>query len=372
MDPRIRQLAKNLIANSVCLQADESILIQANNAGSFLLVEALVDEAYAVGAKPFARMGDMRVARAYLRHATQEQLEFSEKQFMEMIQRMQAYISFSAVENMFENCDVPKDKLKMAGEIGRPSLNYRVEHTKWCVLRWPTPGMAQSAEMSSEAFEDFYFNCCLLDYGKMSRAMDALVALMQRTDKVHILGKETNLEFSIKGIPAIKCEGKRNIPDGEVYTAPVKESVNGVIYFTAPTIYESKRFGGVRLIFKDGRILAATCEQGDEKAMDEILNRDPGARYVGEFAIGVNPYITKAMLNILFDEKIAGSFHFTPGACYKDEAPNGNNSQIHWDMVCIQTPEYGGGEMYFDGVLVRKDGRFVLPELEGLNPENLK
>ncbi len=371
MDPRIRQLAKNLIKNSVRLQSGENILIQCNNAAGFPLVEALVDEAYGVGAKPYARVSDMRIARAYLNGATKEQLEFSEKQFLELVQRMQAFIGFSAIENMFEHVDVPKDKIKMAGVIGRPSLDYRVNHTKWCVLRWPTPGMAQSAEMSSEAFEDFYFNCCLLDYGKMGRAMDALVALMQKTYLVEIFGKRTHLIFSIKDIPAIKCDGKMNIPDGEVFTAPVRESVIGTVYFTTPTIYESQRFGGVELTFKDGKVVRATCEQGDEKLLNEILDRDEGARYVGEFAIGVNPYITKAMLNILFDEKIAGSFHFTPGNCY-DEAPNGNKSQVHWDMVCIQTPEYGGGEMYFDGVLVRKDGRFVLPELEGLNPENLK
>ncbi|MFA5133539.1 MAG: aminopeptidase [Patescibacteria group bacterium] len=370
MDPRIRRLAKNLILNSVSLQAGENILIQSNNAPGFPLVEALIDEAYAAGAKPYPKIGDSRISRAYLRKASQEQLEFTEKQFLELVKNMQAFIGFSAVENQFEQSDVPTDILRLAGKIGRESLDYRVNHTKWCVLRWPTPAMAQAAEMSSEAFEDFYFNCCLLDYGKMSKAMDLLVALMQKTDKVRIFGKGTDLEFSIKGIPAIKCDGKCNIPDGEVYTAPVRESVNGTIFFTAPTIYESQRFGGIKLTFRDGKIIHATCEQGDSKKLNEILDRDQGARYVGEFAVGVNPYITKPMLNILFDEKIAGSFHFTPGKCY-DEAPNGNGSQIHWDMVCIQTPEYGGGEIYFDGVPVRKDGRFVLPELEVLNPENL-
>jgi len=305
-----------------------------------------------------------------LKRVTREQLELEEKNFLEFLQQMQAYIGFSARENIFEMSDVPKEKMKLVSEIDKPSTDYRVKHTKWCVLRWPTFGMAQSAEMSSEAFEDFYYKVCLLDYAKMSKAMDALVDLMNKTDKVHILGVGTDLNFSIKGIPAIKCDGKFNIPDGEIFTAPVRDSVNGRIYFTAPTIEESKRFGGISLLFQDGKIISATCEQGSQESLNEILSRDEGARYVGEFAIGVNPYIDKAMLNILFDEKIAGSFHFTPGACY-DEAPNGNDSQIHWDMVCIQTLEYGGGEIYFDGILVRKDGCFVLPELLALNPENL-
>jgi len=376
MDPRVRQLAKNLITNSVRLQAGEKLMIDAANPACYPLVEALIAEAYSVGAKPYYVLDyewgtETRILRTFLKGADKEQLDFYAENFKRFIMQSQAYIRFAAKENAFEMSDVPAEKIKMFNEAMKEGVDYRVNHTRWCVLRWPTPAAAQSAEMSTEAFEDFYFKCCLLDYGKMSRAMDALVALMQRTDKVRIEGKGTDLEFSIKGIPAIKCDGKMNIPDGEVFTAPVKESVEGEVYFTAPTIYESRRFSGVKLYFRNGKIFSATCEQGSVAELNNILNRDEGARYVGEFAIGVNPYITKPMLSILFDEKIAGSFHFTPGECY-DEAPNGNKSQIHWDMVCIQTPEYGGGEMFFDGILVRKDGRFVLPELEGLNPENLK
>ena len=223
--------------------------------------------------------------------------------------------------------------------------------------------------MSTEKFEDFFFDVCCLDYGKMEKAMQPLVDLMNRTDKVRILDAKTDLNFSIKGIPAIPCAGHCNIPDGEVYTAPVKNSVNGYINYSAPSIYNGIRHDNVRLEFKDGKIVKATSSQPE--AIEAVFNTDAGARYVGEFAIGVNPYVTSPMLDILFDEKIAGSIHFTPGACY-DEAPNGNNSAIHWDLVHIQTPEWGGGEIYFDDVLIRKDGRFVLPELMCLNPENLK
>jgi len=228
--------------------------------------------------------------------------------------------------------------------------------------------MAQQAQMSTEGFEDFYFNTCTLDYSKMSRAMDPLVALMERTDRVRIVGPGTDLGFSIKGIPVVKCDGERNIPDGEVYTAPVKGSVNGTISYNTKTLYQGKVFENVVLRFKDGRIVEATSS--NTKDMNAILDTDEGARYVGEFAIGVNPFINKAMLDILFDEKIAGSIHFTPGNAYK-EADNGNRSTVHWDLVLCQTPEWGGGEIYFDGRLVRKDGRFVIDELKGLNPESL-
>jgi len=226
------------------------------------------------------------------------------------------------------------------------------------------------AEMSTEAFEDFFFNVCTLDYAKMSRAMQPLKELMQRTDKVRLKGpRDTDLAFSIKGIAAIACDGKLNIPDGEVFTAPVRDSVNGVIRFNAPTIYRGTTHNDVRLVFQNGKIVEAASTASEK--LNEVLDADEGGRYVGEFAIGVNPYCTRPMKDILFDEKIGGSIHFTPGNAY-EEADNGNRSSIHWDMVLLQSPDAGGGEMWFDDRLVRKNGRFVLPELQPLNPENLK
>ncbi|MBQ3574647.1 MAG: aminopeptidase, partial [Clostridia bacterium] len=245
----------------------------------------------------------------------------------------------------------------------------RVPKTRWCVLRFPTPGMAQAASMSQEGFENFFFDVCTMDYSRMDRAMDALKKLMESTDKVRITGPGTDLTFSIKGMPAIKCAGEANIPDGEIYSAPIKDSVNGVLSYNTPSMMDGFTFENVKLTFRDGKIIEATAN--DTERINQIFDMDEGARYVGEFAIGVNPYITKPMKNTLFDEKIMGSFHFTPGAAY-DDCFNGNRSALHWDLVCIQTQEYGGGEMYFDDVLIRKDGRFVVPELECLNPENLK
>ena len=245
----------------------------------------------------------------------------------------------------------------------------RVPKTRWCALRYPTRAMAQMAGMSTDAFEEFYFDVCTMDYSRMERAMAPLVTLMQKTDRVRLVGRGTDLSFSIKGMPAIPCAGRVNIPDGEVFTAPVKDSVNGFITYNTPSTRDGFLFENVSLTFQNGAIVKATAN--DTARVQKVFACDPGAKYVGEFAIGVNPFIVTPMNNTLFDEKIMGSFHFTPGACY-DECNNGNKSALHWDLVAIQTPEYGGGEMYFDGVLVRKDGRFVLPELAVLNPENLK
>jgi aminopeptidase len=279
---------------------------------------------------------------------------------------MQAYIAVRGSHNIAETSDVPADRMKLAMKHMRPVLDHRVKRTKWCVLRWPTPAMAQQAGMSTAAFEDFYFRVCLLDYKALLPGMKALKRLMDATDRVEITGPGTDLRFSIKNIPAIVCGGNYNIPDGEVFTAPVKDSVEGVVSYNAPTIYQGIPFDGIRLEFEKGRIVKA--EAGAKtKQLNTILDSDPGARFIGEFAIGFNPEIREPMRDILFDEKIAGSFHFTPGQAY-EEADNGNRSQVHWDMVNIQRKDWGGGEIRFDGKLIRKDGVFLTKSLLALNP----
>lgn len=369
-DPRIQTLAHNLINYSISLQKGEKVLIE-NFGLQRELVTALVKEAYAAGGYPFVLLKDHGVDRSLMMGATEEHFEQIAAYEASVMKNMDAYIGLRSGDNVNEQSDVPSDRMKVYGNtVGKKvHRDIRVPHTKWVVLRYPNASMAQLAKMSTEAFEDFYFDVCNLDYGKMNKAMDGLVELMNKTDKVRITGPGTDLTFSIKDIPAIKCAGHANIPDGEVYTAPVRDSVNGTVSYNTPSPYNGYMFENVKLTFKDGKIVEATAN--DTERINKVFDTDEGARYVGEFAIGVNPYILHPMGDILFDEKIDGSFHFTPGQAY-EEANNGNNSNIHWDLVCIQRPEYGGGEIYFDDVLIRKDGRFVIPELEALNPENLK
>jgi aminopeptidase len=369
-DPRIGTLAKNLINYSVRLQKGEKVLIE-NFGLQRELVNALVKEAYAAGGQPFVLLKDHQVDRALLLGAEEDHFQLMADFEAQVMSQMDAYIGLRSGDNINEHADVPDDKMKIQGKtIGQKvHKEIRVPKTKWVVLRYPTTSMAQLAKMSTEAFEDFYFEVCNLDYRKMDVAMDNLVSLMNQTDLVRITGPGTDLTFSIKDIPAIKCSGQMNIPDGEVYTAPVRDSVNGVITYNTPSPYHGFTFENVKLTFKDGKIVEA--QSNDSERINKIFDTDEGARYIGEFAIGVNPFILHPMQDILFDEKIAGSFHFTPGQCY-DEAFNGNQSNIHWDMVNIQRPEYGGGEIYFDDKLIRKDGLFVIPELEALNPDNLK
>ncbi|MGL4510283.1 aminopeptidase, partial [Cetobacterium sp.] len=290
---------------------------------------------------------------------------------LERMKDMDAYIAIRGSENASELSDIDSAKMKIYTDyFMKPvHLSERVNNTKWVVLRYPNNSMAQLANTSLESFEDFYYNVCNLDYSKMSRAMDSLTALLDRTDKVRIVGPGTDLTFSIKDIPSVKCCGLRNIPDGEVYSAPVRDSINGVISYNTPSVYQGTTFENVCFRFENGKIVEATSNNTER--LNEILNTDDGARHIGEFAIGVNPYILKPMKDTLFDEKIAGSIHFTPGQAYK-LADNGNKSAIHWDLVLIQRPDFGGGEIWFDDVLIRKDGIFVIEELEVLNPENLK
>ncbi len=369
-DPRISKLAYNLINYSCSLKKGEKILIEAFGIDNEL-VKACVEEARKIGAYPFVTLRDHAVQRSMINNTDEEHQKLWAKYDSFIMQDMDAYLGIRGGANSYELSDVPSDKMNLYDTIyGHPVHHeIRVKKTKWCVLRYPTPSMAQLSGMSTEAFEDFYFDVCTLDYSKMDRAMDALKALMDKTDKVRLIAKETDISFSIKGIGSEKCAGEKNIPDGEIYSAPVKDSVNGVITYNAPSINKGIKFENIRLEFKDGKIVKATANYTDK--INEIFDVDEGARYVGEFAIGVNPYINKPMGDILFDEKIAGSIHFTPGACY-DDCYNGNVSALHWDLVLIMTPEYGGGEIWFDDVLIRKDGLFVLDELKALNPENLK
>lgn len=369
-DPRNITLAGNLINYSCEIKEGEKILIESNGVET-PLVKELIKETYKAKGIPFVTIKNNESKRELLMGATKEQLDLMAKYEALRMNDMDAYIGIRAYNNSSQLSDVPEEKMNLYNKYFNSPVhsNIRVPNTKWCVLRYPNDSMAQSANMSTEAFEDFYYNVCNLDYSKMSKAMDALVELMNKTDKVRLVSPGTDLTFSIKNIPVIKCDGKCNIPDGEVYTAPVKDSINGTLAYNTPSIYNGFTFNEIKFEFKDGKIIDATAN--DSERINAILDTDGGSRYVGEFAIGVNPYILHPMKDTLFDEKIAGSIHFTPGNSY-DEAPNGNNSAIHWDLVLIQRADYGGGEIYFDDVLIRKDGIFVVDELKVLNPENLK
>ena len=366
-DPRFDRLADVLVSFSTHLQKGERVLIDAFDIPPEMTV-ALVRAATRAKALPYVQIHQAQVSRALALGMVEEQLEVSSAIELARMKKMDAYIAVRGGANITEQSDVPPSQLKLVARKMKPVLDWRVKKTKWCVLRWPSPSMAQLAGMSTEAFENFYFDVCTLDYSRMVPGMKALKALMDKTDRVHIEGPGTDLRFSIKDIPAVTCGGSHNIPDGEVFTAPVKTSVEGHVTYNAPSIYQGTAFDNVRLEFKGGKIVGATANNTEK--LNAILDSDAGARFIGEFAIAFNPHILSPMRDILFDEKISGSFHFTPGQCY-EQTENGNRSQVHWDMVNIQRSDWGGGTIRFDGKVIRQDGVFLPKSLQALNPEHL-
>lgn len=360
-------LTQILTGYSTKIRPGEHVLIDAHDIPEEFVI-ALIRAVRKRGGIPFVQLHTGRISRELACGVTQDEAKTLLEIDLARIKKMQVYIGIRGSHNITEMSDVPENSMKLLYSTLRPAIDYRVNKTRWVVLRWPTAAMAQQAQMSTEAFEEFFFQVTTFDYARMQAGMKALKKLMEKTDRVHIKGPGTDLHFSIKKIGAVACGGEFNIPDGEVFSCPVKNSVKGCVTFNAPTIYRGITFDQIHLKFEEGKIIHATAN--NTEALNKILNTDPGARYIGEFSLGFHPLILHPMRDILFDEKIAGSFHFTPGQAY-EVAGNGNKSAVHWDMVSIQRKDYGGGEILFDGKLIRKDGLFIPKILQGLNPEFL-
>jgi aminopeptidase len=369
-DPRITEFAKVIVNHSAKVKKDEKVLIETFDVPPIVPL-TIIEEVFEAGGIPLLEMKCQRIQRALYINGNEDFFKLAADVELYRMKKMDCYIGIRGVSNDKELIDVPGDKMSMYEKIWLDPVHFkeRVPNTRWIVSRFPSPSYAQKAKMSQENFENFFFKACNdIDWNKMSKAMEALTQMISKAERVRITGPGTDLKFSIKGLPAVKCAGEFNIPDGEVFTAPVKDSVNGTIHYNAASSYRGFTFENIKLTFKDGKIIDATSN--DTKRLNEIFDTDEGARYVGEFAIGTHPLIDKPMDDILFDEKIGGSIHFTPGNAY-DECDNGNKSTIHWDLVLLQTKEHGGGELYLDDVLIRKDGIYVIDELKGLNKENL-
>lgn len=371
LDPRVTKLAELLCNHSTSLGPNDNLLIHAFDIPDEVVAE-VARIAQSKGANVAVRLESNVIRRQLLHGMTEANAKhIAEIELFEM-QRTTAYISLRGGDNSAELSDVPSDKNLLWQKLYATPVVFgqRVPHTKWAALRWPSPSMAQMANKSTKAFEDFYFDVCTMDYKKMEEAAKPLVGLMERTDRVRLVGPGTDLSFSIKGIGAVSCHGKRNIPDGECFSCPVKDSVNGTVQYNTVNLYQGSDFKDIFFRVKDGKIIEATAGPMTDK-LNQILDTDEGGRYFGEWSLGYNPHVLHPMRDTLFDEKIAGSFHLTPGNAYTGPGGNGNTSAIHWDIVCIQRPEYGGGEVWFDDVLIRKDGLFVVDELAGLNPDRL-
>ena len=363
-DPRILKMAEVLVDYSTRVTTGDVVLISASGVESVPLVKELYRLCLQRGAKHVEyELSVPEISRQYYANASALQLEHFPQHKLDFMQQVNVFIAISAGENSMVLATADQQKMIARSRVLKPITDWRVKNTRWVVTRYPTHGAAQEAAMSLEEYEDYLFAACCRDWREESRKQEQLKQLLDRTEQVRILAPDTDLRFSIKGIPAIKCDGIFNLPDGEVFTAPVRDSVEGYITYNCPSLYHGKEFNDIRLEFSAGKIVRATTPN-KEAELNAILDTDEGARHIGEFAIGVNPGIRVPMRNILFDEKIFGSIHFTPGQAY-DECDNGNRSAVHWDLVKML---HNGGEIWLDDRLIQKNGLFVAEELVALNP----
>lgn len=367
-DPRITEWAEVLVNYSTKVKKGDVVLISAGGVEALPLVKELYRLCLAKGAKYVEyEFSVPEINRQFYNLAKSEQLSYFPQHKLDFMKQVTVYIAIGAADNSMVMAQANQANVIAYSKLTRPIVDQRVKHTRWVVTRYPTHGGAQEARMSLEEYEDYLLSSCCIDWDIESKKQEKLKKLMDRATTVRIKASDTDLSFSVKGLNGIKCDGRYNIPDGEVFTAPVKDSVEGYITYNCPSIYQGKEFTGVRFEFAAGKIVKA--DAGAMTAdLNKILDTDEGARYIGEFAIGVNPGIRRPMRNILFDEKIFGSIHFTPGQCY-DECDNGNRSAVHWDLVKLLE---GDGEIWFDDLLIQKAGRFVHKDLLKLNPGDLK
>lgn len=365
MDERLKKLSNTIVNYSIKVKENDRVLIQYESKECNPLIKCLIKDIYKNKGIPFVKLLDNELSSLILESASSKVIDEMVKMKTYEVDNFDCFIRVCYTENEYEDKDVTSDIRKELGSKSQDVDDIRINGRRWVLLNYPSVVDAYKAKMKYDDFYNFSMDVMNVDYKSLNEKIKPLKDLMEKTDKVRILGPNTDITFSIKDLPAIPCCGTANIPDGELYTAPIKTSVNGVITYNTPSPYHGNIFNNIRLEFKDGKIINATSTEHQDE-LNEIFNTDEGARYIGEFSLGFNPMITRPMGDILYDEKIMGSIHFTPGRCYED-SDNGNISSIHWDLVLIQTPEYGGGEIYFDDVLIRKDGKFVLDELKDLN-----
>jgi aminopeptidase len=353
VDPRVAKAAEILVNYSARVKKGDYVQILAEPAA-----EDLALEVYRLilkkGAYPAMRLSLPGQSYIYYKNASDEQLKkFPDIAFYE-IKKTNAVIYIGAPSNTKELSNIDPKKISVRQSVLKKLSDYRVEKTNWILFDYPTDAYAQDAEMSLEEFRDFVYRATNVDWEKESKKQDRLKAILDKGKNVRILGKETDIRFSIAGKKSVKCDGKHNMPDGEVYTEPVKNSVNGHIYYEFPAVHGGREVCGVRLVFKDGKVVKATAEKNQDFLIN-MLDTDAGSRYVGEFGIGVNYNIDRFIKNTLFDEKIGGTIHLALGRAYKDTGGE-NNSAIHWDMI---KDLRNGGEVYIDGKLIEKDGKFT-------------
>ena len=353
------QLAKILLNHSLSVKRGEKVLITVSGRGAESLVKAVYVETLKIGAHPMVSGGGEDLSYQFYKNASEDQLKYvPESVIQAKIEWADAYIRVIADENSRELAEIDPGKLTARAKLLRPLMDPMIDSDRWVLTYYPTAGMAQQAGMSMDSLTEFYYDSVLVDYDQMEKKLKKLEKILDEGSEVRVIGKKTDIKLSIDGRLAQSCYGERNIPDGEVFVGPVHKQVDGEIYFDLPTLAYGHEVRGIHLEFVSGKVVRAVAEQGNE-ALQKMLATDPGASYLGEFAIGANYQITKPMMNTLFDEKIGGTIHMALGRSYKEKRGGGTNeSAIHWDIV--KDMRLPGSRVEVDGKVVLMDGKIVI------------
>ncbi len=369
MDPRLSRWAKTLVNYCLEVRPGESVQINATPAAEPLIAE-VYREVLRAGGHPVPALRLTPLMETLMREGNDDQLEWINPVDRVVAEQVDCFLHISSETNTRQLASVDPARQAVFGRAQRELFHLRQNRAagheaRWCLTLYPTEAYAQDADMSLSDFEEFVYEACFLNsvdpaarWKELGERQQFYVDWLRDKQNVHIIGPDTNLRLSIAGRVFRNSDGKRNFPSGEFFTGPIEDSAQGHIRYTIPSNVNGRSVQDILLRFEEGRVVEATAAQG-QVFLDQMLEMDEGARYLGEFAFGNNFGIQRPTRNILFDEKIGGTVHLALGNSYP-ETGGKNVSALHWDMICDLRPEAGGGEVYVDDILVLKDGKLVL------------
>jgi aminopeptidase len=365
-DPRVETVAKILVDYSVEVRPNQLVRISGSPEGAPSIL-AVYQKVLERGAHPFLQVALEEAEELLYTYASDAQLDYVPPFMKEIVEQIDADIGIWTNTNTKRLTNADPAKQSRRAVARRPLLDRLLERAakkefRWTGTLYPTNGFAQDAEMSLREFEDFVYNGCLIHepdpieaWRTISKKQQRFVDWLNKARQIHVVGPDTDLRLEVGGRKWINCDGHENFPDGEIFTGPIEESVNGHIRYTYPACHFGREVEDVRLQFKDGKVIKATAAKNEQFLLN-MLESDEGARYIGEFAFGTNPGIQRFTKNTLFDEKIGGTIHLALGKGYP-ESGSKNKSAIHWDMVCDLRKD---GEVHVDGTLFLKDGKILV------------
>jgi aminopeptidase len=366
-DIRLEKLAQLIVNYSVKVRSGDKVAIYASSIAEPLIKEVYKNVLHA-GGHPFIMVSPGGIEDILFKNASDEQLKYVHEPVKYIMEHYDVRISIASDDNTRELSQVDSSRIVLHRQARTELNKIFMERSasgalRWVVTLFPTNAYAQDAGMSLSDYEDFVYSACLPDmddpvgyWQRFSVWQDGIIEWLKAKENVHIVGPDTDLRLSIKDRIFVNCDGRFNMPDGEIFTGPVEDSIDGYVTFSYPSHYSGREVTGVRLQFEHGKVIQAHADK-DEEFLIKTLDTDNGARYIGEFAIGTNEGINRFTGEILFDEKINGSFHMALGAGYP-ETGSKNESAIHWDMICDLRQ---GGEIRVDGELLYRDGKFAIP-----------